>query len=652
MKSISCTWQLKSLGPRDSHHSVQILLVSLSQELNVGSQNATSSDSVHITTLSADHRTQHQAPAGTARSSLHKAAKVCLDSARVVHVAFCVPCDTGFLIRGDVFERRLEGCSLVESATSFVEFNHPVKLPFLNELLDLLDCSLAGFQLKNVASSYTWKQLQDVVHHEFASRLNFNMLSPNPLARKRLIWVEGRADIEVSRRIWEGAQALGISIVLIDNPGHWLQSADGPFSRLREDFIPMNIAVDEGFADRLIETVQDYSRNVQIDGIMTISDARLIGVAKACEVLGYPTAPSSAYALAGDKYKTRALEPSGSQSILIKSMDDLKKHIAEPQQNGTTLQYPLIVKPCFGWGSECVAKVTNGEDLVAAAEKASARHAQSPQRRSDIMIEPYIDGPEVDANIALLDGNIVFYEVADDFPSLGDADGSQLDDNFQETANLLPTALPAEEHALIRDSLAKSLRRMGFTHGAFHCEGRVRNSRMKYARSKAADMSWDLVPNQDFDASSGQSFFLHEINARPAGYLESVATMLTYGVDYYALQMLLALGEAERFSQLAISFESGAQWHLALLLIPEEKAGIMKTPDATLGLMERHSDLAAAIVDHNTVIKGGSRCYGPKASQLNYLAYISVVSRESRNECLRLSEKVRREFQYDLVEDH
>lgn len=36
------------------------------------------------------------------------------------------------------------------------------------------------------------------------------------------------------------------------------------------------------------------------------------------------------------------------------------------------------------------------------------------------MIEPYIDGPEVDANLVLLDGEVIFFEVTDDFPKPGD----------------------------------------------------------------------------------------------------------------------------------------------------------------------------------------------------------------------------------------
>ncbi|KAF2420962.1 hypothetical protein EJ08DRAFT_665448 [Tothia fuscella] len=255
------------------------------------------------------------------------------------------------------------------------------------------------------------------------------------------------------------------------------------------------------------------------------------------------------------------------------------------------------------------------------------------------MVEPYVDGPEVDANFALLDGEVVFYEIADDVPSLGDARDSSVHDNFQETANLLPTALPRDEVEMVRRSILDSLKRMGFYNGTFHCKGRIRNSTMTYQRRNDVDGSWDLVSNHNYDPSRQQSFFLHEINARPAGYLESVATVLTCGVDYYALQMLFSLNDRERYRQLSQPFRKGPQWHLALLLIPEDRAGVMETPDTPLDLMQRHADLAAAIVDHNTVIRGGDRCFGPKASQFNYLADFSVMSRACRDDCLTLAQK-------------
>jgi hypothetical protein len=42
----------------------------------------------------------------------------------------------------------------------------------------------------------------------------------------------------------------------------------------------------------------------------------------------------------------------------------------------------------------------------------------------DILIEPYINGPEVDVKIGLWDGELAWAEVCDDFPYAGDSEGA------------------------------------------------------------------------------------------------------------------------------------------------------------------------------------------------------------------------------------
>ncbi|KAF1995389.1 glutathione synthetase ATP-binding domain-like protein [Amniculicola lignicola CBS 123094] len=589
--------------------------------------------------------------ATTIRRFLAECIKLSFTRMAPVAITLVLPSRNGFMARTDVVQRRFEGCTLVEEAVTFLGFSQPCRVLSTSDFLDVADSAHSGLRLRSVTPDYDIQVLFQHLESELENRLSLEVILSKKISHKRLLWVEGRSNIHVCRRILEAAKALGIKLVIIDNPGHWLQDDQGPYSHFREAFLPMNIAVDDGFVPRLVETVRNYTQHTPVDGMMTISDARLPGVAKACETFGLPTSPSSAYIFAGDKYQTRALEQDSAKSFRVYGVDDLKENLEKQKREASMLKYPLIVKPCFGWGSECVAKVFSEEELVSAVNKASARHAKSPQRRSDVIIEPYVDGPEVDANFALLDGQVVFYEVADDFPSLGDAENSSAQDNFQETANLLPTGLPTEEVEVVRNFILKSILRMGFKHGIFHCEGRLRNSTMRYTRSADVDGSWDLSPDACHDPKKGQSFFLHEINARPAGYLESVATALTYGVDYYALQLLFSVGDMDRYRMLAQPFLEGPQWHLELLLIPEDRAGTMNTPDATLDLMHRHPNLKAAIIDYNTVIKAGDQCRGPSASELSYLAYISVVSRAGRADCLRLSEKVRREFIYELVED-
>jgi biotin carboxylase len=306
--------------------------------------------------------------------------------------------------------------------------------------------------------------------------------------------------------------------------------------------------------------------------MMTVSDARLSGVARACEILGFPTSPSSAYTYAGDKYQTRMMEPDTHGAFRVFGVDNLRENLTAVGRPALT--YPLIVKPCLGWGSQAVSRVSNEEELFRAVEKASACHGLSSQRRSDVVIEPYIDGPEVDANFVLLDGEVVFFEVIDDFPSLGDVDGSQKD-NFIETVVLLPSVLPPNEVVAIRDSLHQSILRQGFVTGTFHCEARLQYSSKEF-RADDGGVE-DLYPRCTTTAApQNVKVYLLEINARPAGYLETVGVHLAYGVDYFAQQLLFSIADEGRFRALSIPFRKGPQYDLAVLVLQEDAAGTLK----------------------------------------------------------------------------
>jgi hypothetical protein len=76
-----------------------------------------------------------------------------------------------------------------------------------------------------------------------------------------------------------------------------------------------------------------------------------------------------------------------------------------------------------------VAKVATKEELVAAMKKVAKYAAYSrdgpnveePQWQINVLIEEYCDGPEVDCNFVLWDGQILFFQVIDNFPCAGDA---------------------------------------------------------------------------------------------------------------------------------------------------------------------------------------------------------------------------------------
>ncbi|KAI1076549.1 glutathione synthetase ATP-binding domain-like protein [Whalleya microplaca] len=560
-----------------------------------------------------------------------------------IMVKFILPDRSGFCVLSDFLQRRLDGFDAVLAAQSFLKPRQDINGLDLSDG-DGLHASLLSRILSYAVGGMVVKDIDalDGTEAELDSRLSFPWISPSCPPFKRLAYVRGRYNMDHSRRIWDAAYVLGIAIVIVDKEGHWLQHPQ--WDNIREGFIPANLDPDEGFVDRLLIAIRSYGK--PIHGITTVSNKRMVGVAQACEKLGLPTSPLESFTTAADKFKSRQMEPDSEVTAFrVPDIDHLKGRLSSNEY--PPIQYPVVVKPCIGWASECISKVHAEKELVQAVEKASERHRRTPIQRGDVMIESYVDGPEIDANIVLLNGDIIFFEVADDFPSMADQKHNKWNDSFQETSMVLPSQLPQIEIDVIRSSLHQTLLRQGFKHGVFNCEGRVRYSHMRYAVCNGVE---DLIEDQQNRVESKTpSFYLHEINARPPGYYGNVASNLTYGVDYYALDMLYAIGDMERFRSLAHPFKRGPQWWLVIAIMPEDREGIMKTDEACKGFLQKFEELNASVADCMTWKKGGSKLQGPNAVQLSFLAYFSIISRKSRKEALQLASRVRRDFDYELA---
>jgi hypothetical protein len=269
-----------------------------------------------------------------------------------------------------------------------------------------------------------------------------------------------------------------------------------------------------------------------------------------------------------------------------------------------------------------------------------------------VVVEPYVDGPEVDANFIILDGEVLFCDISDDFPSLGDHtddETSATAANFMETLMDVPTNLPAEEQEVLRDGLTRSISNLGFHSGIFHCEARVRNSRARYQQTagRLVDLRVveRVVPNQK------PSCYLHEVNARSPGYINCVAALLAYGIDYYAVRLLLSLGprENQRVRILAQPFLGNKpQYTLGVVVLPPTRAGIMASADAVEDFLVANPAIRKHVVHHQILRKKGEFVEGPDSDELLAVGYIIVASRRGREECLELAQKIRGSFDYKL----
>ncbi|KAH8131305.1 hypothetical protein LI328DRAFT_161136 [Trichoderma asperelloides] len=482
----------------------------------------------------------------------------------------------GYVCRSDFLDVRMQHSEYVDNVISLSTWDKCLPSVLSNNrtlLLPLMSSATGALLVKQsrLLTSETLKLLQQ----DLDMRLSFNWILPTRPAARRVAVVGGRpmpdpkSGIHNSSGFFQAAQALGISIVVFDEQGHWLEGEK--YAHLREDFIAIDMSNVEELPHKLVQAVG--KRHDKIDGIVTFTDDYVVATSQAAEMLGLPT--ESAQEMKQVHYKHEMRKVVHESNIQAVSLDNVQQlddpDIAEILK---TLQYPMVVKPCRGMTSKGVKKVTDEASMRQAVHMLHEDNGISTEY--GILIETYVDGPEFDANFVLWEGQVLFLEITDNFPCLADASSATLADNFAETVQISNTRLPPNEVEIIRSSVLRSLLKLGLKSGVFHCEGRIMNSSMRY-KDVHGNGVVDLVASSAATAGQKPEVFLIEINVRPPGTGGTWATLLTYGVDLGALQFLRALNDRTRFEALSAPFAysssnpgdgGGAQWWTAHCMIP------------------------------------------------------------------------------------
>ncbi|KAK4140199.1 uncharacterized protein C8A04DRAFT_32325 [Dichotomopilus funicola] len=573
-----------------------------------------------------------------------------------------LPTTDGYVARSDFLRQRLQDfpfsiSKIQECASPLRKYVScrvlPASINSEDGLANVVEQAAGVIQWGDLEASVSILDLQQYLlclTQELHDRLNnAPWTTPHYIARKRVALIRGRPNLTAGGPIYRAARSLGFDLVIIDDEGHWLQ-ADTDENRMhREAFLATDMTEDSGVVDRIIASITRYS--LPIHGIFTVSDNFFVTCARVAEALGLPTNPVSAFQTSVDKHRSRLLQDAPGQTARVSSVDELNALLAlPPSPNAFRPVYPVIVKPTRGWSSECVSKVSNPEDLATAVSKATARHG------SAAVIEPFFDGPEIDANFVLLDGDVLFFEVADEPPCNADRHDASVQDTFSPEALTLPSALPDAEQEVVRNTLRDLLVRAGFRTGVFHVEARVIRSNSEY---REIEGTVDLVRKNDARETTAECKLI-EINARPPGYRVSVPSRHTYGVDYFAVHMLAAVGDYERLKLAARPFDhmaedrtAGAQYWSRLVYVPAPKAGVVRW-SASGGLSpcewlkRRRPDLADKIVLAVDYCVPGDRVELFTDGARTYVAHVLVCSRVSRRDAIERGEEVLKAFDIEV----
>ncbi|KAI8624428.1 glutathione synthetase ATP-binding domain-like protein [Xylariaceae sp. FL1651] len=614
-----------------------------------------------------------------------------------------IPLQRGTIIRSDIFPLRLRDAFWVEKAASFSTPLQVFPGSLLNfeqaspiSLIEIFRASAGAVLIKptpcqsQLEGRLRFPNVSNEVEVDFGNKLAVSWISSSSVPRKRLVLV-GCSNQDPAGGGWtqfahHAALALGIDLVIIDRDDGWL--AQGDYSSWYEALLPASAAwwadpSGSAMADEIVELVENYKakntgdgdKEKTIDGIVTFTEAFQVPVSQAASRLGLPHEPSSAFETATNKHKLGMFQ--GRPAFLISSADEVLDLV---DSRGNELGFPLIIKPCFGLNSEGVSRVDKASEVQYAIEV--ARNSGKSRLGGKVLVERYCDGPEVDVNMVFVDGEVMFEEICDDFPKGADVNnvgtnasssasvdtkGAKTQElaqssvqnhqrNFHETTMMFPSALPIDELIALRNAVKSAITSMGFKSGVMHVEARIAQSRFDY---RSTDGIVDLRPRHGDDITVQEtekntpSPWIIEVNPRPPGLFASQTPQSVYGIDYWGISLLLAVGDKARAAALSRPFAGGAQSHTALVLIradfdADKCEGIFDSDDVCAELVTRRPELGRHISRCGCLLKRGQKIPHPREGRNTFIAYFNISSRTSRLEALSIAETVRREVRYEI----
>jgi biotin carboxylase len=302
--------------------------------------------------------------------------------------------------------------------------------------------------------------------------------------------------------------------------------------------LPIHFELPEAAAGAVLEA----QRGLPVDGILAVGDRPTAAAAYAARGLGLThNHPASVEACRSKLRMREVLRDAGEPVPWFQSV--ALDPAPEPSLLG--IRYPCVLKPLSLSGSQGVVRANNREEFLAGVarlkrllDSAEIRASREPHG-DQILVEGYLEGREV-AVEALLTAGIPRVLAIFDKPD--PLEGPY----FEETIYVTPSRLEDAEQRAVGQSLIRSARALGLSHGPVHAEFRL----------------------------SSQAVWTIEVAARPIGGL--CARALRFAVPDAAegidLEELLLRHELRLPGSDALR-EAGAS---GVMMIPVPRSGILE----------------------------------------------------------------------------
>lgn len=291
---------------------------------------------------------------------------------------------------------------------------------------------------------------------------------------KKTIMIIGGGLLQVP--LIQTAKKMGLQVIVTDynSEAIGMKYADIPLVISTRDF--------EG----TVREARRQNKITPIDGVLTVGTDASMTVAAVASALNLP----------GIKF-----EDAEAATNKVKMRTRFKEHkvpspkfypvwsLAEAKKACSRLKYPVVIKPCDNMGARGVMLIDRSDIIEEAF-----LNAKNASPSGELIIEEYMDGPELSIDAVVYKGRIHFTGIADRI----------IEDQpfFIEKGHTMPSFLPEETIKEAKAVMTKGIKALNITHGFAKGDIKVTSNGVKIGEL-AARLSGGFMSTHTFPLSSG-----------------------------------------------------------------------------------------------------------------------------------------------------
>ncbi len=261
------------------------------------------------------------------------------------------------------------------------------------------------------------------------------------------------------RAVFESMRRLGLGrITCVNEAPNWAS----PFVDAWIDADPVRPS-----GGALHAVAQHVASGARVDGVVTFDDYSVVLTAHLVEALGMigtrPHAVSLTKHKASFRDFCRARGLPAPNACTLRPSSDIDNELTR-----AGVRFPVVVKPVEGAGSFFVRKVADRATLASVVEQQTRAIARADVAKlwtdRALLVEEYIDGSEVDIDMLVQGGRVVYAAVTDNFATT--------EPYFMEVGGQIPSTLPDDAQRALVENATSVLEALGVTDACVHFESK------------------------------------------------------------------------------------------------------------------------------------------------------------------------------------